>query len=149
MSQKWVVIKFGGTSVTGRQNWGSIQKIINRRRSEGFRVFIVCSALSKISDALEALAQKAARNEAWDEELASIEERHRSQAQELGVSLDCVSDFLGDLQRLSKGASLIQEVSDKLWARILSAGELMSTRLGVQWLQQQGCDAQWLDAREV
>ena len=54
-----------------------------------------------------------------------------------------------DLRKLSQGAALINEVSPRLWARFLSAGELLSTKLGVAYLQSRGLDVLWLDARTM
>ena len=49
--------QFGGTSVSTHENWKNIQSIITRRREEGKRVFLVASALSGISNRLEALCE--------------------------------------------------------------------------------------------
>ena len=45
MSQPWIVLKFGGTSVSTHENWTNIQSIITRRREEGKRVFLVASRI--------------------------------------------------------------------------------------------------------
>ena len=149
MSTPWIVLKFGGTSVTGRENWERIASIVQQRKEEGKRILVVCSALSKVSDALELLAVQSSKGDDNTAILAQIKQQHQQQATELGVSLSSVEGFIQDLETLTKGASLIQEVSPKLWARILSAGELMSTKLGAEWLCTQGVHAHWLDARSV
>jgi diaminopimelate decarboxylase/aspartate kinase len=145
----WIVVKFGGTSVTGRENWERILSVLKMRLVEGKRILVVCSALSKVSDTLERLAQKAASGQKSASLLSGVHERHLMQARDLGVSIDVIGDLLSDLEKLTQGASLIQEVSPKLWARILSAGELMSTKLGAHWLSEQGVSTHWLDARTV
>ena len=55
----WVVLKFGGTSVSSRERWSNIAAIAGERIREGFHPVIVCSALSGISNALEQLVQEA------------------------------------------------------------------------------------------
>jgi diaminopimelate decarboxylase/aspartate kinase len=43
----WVVLKFGGTSVSSRSNWDNIVRILRGRESEGLRIVVVHSALSQ------------------------------------------------------------------------------------------------------
>ena len=45
----WVVLKFGGTSVSSRKSWDTIARIIRARRAGGERVCVVCSAASGTS----------------------------------------------------------------------------------------------------
>ena len=46
----WIVLKFGGTSVSSRDNWNNIAGVVARRRAAGARVLIVHSAISGITD---------------------------------------------------------------------------------------------------
>jgi bifunctional diaminopimelate decarboxylase / aspartate kinase len=148
--KSWIVLKFGGTSVTGLENWKRIAGVLSTCLSEGSRPLVVCSALSSVSDGLERLAAKASSGEDFSAELDGLCRRHRDAASELGLDADAeIGDLLADLGRLSQGASLIQEVSPRLWARLLSAGELLSTRLGAAWLRKQGLPVKWMDARAL
>ena len=52
MSAAWVVLKFGGTSVSNLANWRNIAAIVNDRRASGLRVIVVHSAVSGITDRL-------------------------------------------------------------------------------------------------
>lgn len=56
MAEKWLVLKFGGTSAAGAQQWETIAFIVRARRSGGYRVVLVCSAVSGVTDLLEALS---------------------------------------------------------------------------------------------
>src|SRR5690348_18504157 len=78
----WVVLKFGGTSVSSLTNWRNIAKVAAARHAEGARVLIVHSALTGITDRLEKLLA-AARGDAQEEELRLIEERHQRLPAEL------------------------------------------------------------------
>ena len=49
----WIVLKFGGTSVSTLANWTNIARVAAERRSAGARVLIVHSAISGITDRLE------------------------------------------------------------------------------------------------
>jgi diaminopimelate decarboxylase/aspartate kinase len=46
----WIVLKFGGTSVSTRERWDKIAAIAQRWRERGKHVLVVVSALSGITD---------------------------------------------------------------------------------------------------
>src|SRR5690606_18203047 len=82
----WVVLKFGGTSVSSLTNWQNIAKVVKARVAGGARVLVVHSAVSGITDKLEKLLD-AAFQQKHDEAMAAIESRHRQLAAELGVAV--------------------------------------------------------------
>ena len=150
MNPGWVVLKFGGTSVTTARNWQRIAEVVRERLADGNRVLVVCSALSRVSDALQRLLDAAASGRDIQPPLQFLVDRHAEQADEMGVDLAHVAgDLLQDLERLAQGASLIAEASPRLQARIMSAGELISTRLGAAWMENEGLDVSWQDARAL
>ena len=51
----WVVLKFGGTSVSSVSNWKNVAAVVRARLDEGLRPVVVHSALSGITDRLEQL----------------------------------------------------------------------------------------------
>ena len=55
MTESWLVLKFGGTSVSGRQQWETIASLAKHRLDGGYRVLLVCSAVSGVTNALQAL----------------------------------------------------------------------------------------------
>jgi len=145
----WIVLKFGGTSVSSLTNWRNIAKVAAARRAEGARVLIVHSAVTGITDRLEKLLS-AARGEAQEEELKSIEERHRRLAEELGIPLGPACERqLAELRQIAAGIALIGEVSDRTRARVMSSGELLATELGARFLRSQGLAVDWADARTM
>ncbi len=149
IASEWIVLKFGGTSVSSLANWRNIAKVAAARAQQGARVLIVHSAVSGVTDRLEKLLD-AARGQAQEEELRLIEERHRRLAAELGIPLgELCERQLGELRQIAAGVALIGEVSDRTRARVMSAGELMATDLGVRFLRAQGLDAEWADARTM
>ncbi len=149
MSGQWVVLKFGGTSVATRARWESIGEQIRARQAEGLRPVVVCSAVSGISNNLEALLKQAPLGNHQDI-LDGIVARHQVLADEMGVDMEAeIGGELERLRRLALGASLTQEVSPRLHAQVMSCGELMSTRLGAAFLRAQGLGSlAWVDARE-
>lgn len=144
-----VVLKFGGTSVSTRARWETIGAIASARLERGERPFIVCSAVSGVSNLLEGLLAAAI---AGDHEgvLAEIRAKHEVLATELEVDLDAlIGKHLEKLGRFALGANLISEVSPKLQAQVMAMGELMSTTLGAAFLKQQGVALAWRDARDM
>ena len=145
----WIVLKFGGTSVSSRANWNNIAAIVRERRAGGARVLIVHSAITGITDRLERLLD-AAIAQAHEEDLAFIEERHRTLAAELAVPLgDDVARQLAELREIAAGVALVREVSERTRARVMAMGELMATAIGARFLTSQGLTLAWTDARSM
>src|ERR1039457_7564520 len=80
----WVVLKFGGTSVSNLANWRNIAAVVRSRLAAGTRVLVVHSAVNGITDRLETLlvAALAGTHAAT---LTDIEQRHSALAGELGT----------------------------------------------------------------
>ena len=145
----WVVLKFGGTSVSTAANWQRIAQIVRQRSLDGTHVLIVHSALSGITDRLERLLEGALAG-AHTPILDDIENRHRALAADLGVAVgDTVQRHFDDLRQLAAGVALVREVSARTRARVMSTGELMATELGAAYLRAQGLDVRWADARRL
>lgn len=150
----FVVLKFGGTSVSSVEHWRVIAREVRARRAEGLVPVLVCSAFAGVSNMLEELLAQPRHGR--QEELArSLVVRHETMARELGVDPALIGEELVELQRLATGASLLGEVGPRVKARAMSLGELMSTRLGAAWLERElSRDAHaprvhWLDARRI
>lgn len=148
-SSSWIVLKFGGTSVSSLSNWRNIAKVTRARLDAGARVLIVHSAVSGITDRLEKLLESALA-QTHEADLRAIEERHEKLAQELGIPLGPVVErYLTELKQIAAGVALIGEVSDRTRARVMSAGELMATEIGARFLRSQGLQVEWADARTM
>ena len=145
----WVVLKFGGTSVSSVSNWKNVAGVVRARLDEGLRPVVVHSALSGITDRLEQLLVKALTGD-WEPVMEQIERRHCDLARDLGIPVSAeLEHHFTDLRRMASGIHLIGEVSDRLRARVMATGELMATRIGAAFLASEGLAVQWLDARTV
>lgn len=145
----WLVLKFGGTSVSTAANWHNIAQVLRARMSEGFRPLVVHSALSGITDGLESLLS-AAMTGGHEPVLQHIESAHRRLAAELGVSPNAQFESLTrELRALAVQAAEHRIIEDALRARIMAMGELLATSLGVEFLNAQGIATSWVDARQV
>lgn len=148
-SQSWVVLKFGGTSVSSAANWHNIAGVVRARIASSFRPVIVHSALSGITDRLESLLAAATAG-LHVGILEQIEARHLELAQNLGVPVS--PQFESFMQELRQTADLLARgspLSDGLRARVMSMGELLATTVGATFLNAQGLDTLWADARRV
>lgn len=145
-SDRWIVLKFGGTSVSRRHRWDTIGRLAKRRaEDQGARVLVVVSALSGVTNELQAIANGADDAPA---RIATLVERHRTFAQELELDPDAVLGAgLAALQALSADARAASRPLD--WqAEVLAQGELLSSKLGEAYLRADGLDIQWTDARD-
>jgi len=148
-SQPWVVLKFGGTSVSSAANWHNIATVVRARKAADLRPVIVHSALSGITDRLESLLV-AAIDGAQASVLTHIDTMHRDLARTLGVTPGAQFEaFMRELEQLASRLATHRELTDALRARVMSMGELLATSLGAAFLNAQGVPTAWQDARAV
>ena len=143
---RWIVLKFGGTSVSRRHRWDTIGRLAKRRAQEhDARVLVVVSALSGVTNELTAIADGAADSPA---RVAALIERHRAFVTELELDVDAVLGArLAALQALVTDARATTRTLD--WqAEVLGQGELLSSTIGAAYLAAQGLDFGWCDARD-
>jgi diaminopimelate decarboxylase/aspartate kinase len=145
----WVVMKFGGSSVSTAENWRTIAGLVRQRLDQGLKPFIVHSALQGVSNALEEVLLAAVAGDPSDH-LDSIRAQHYELATALELDGPALLDeALHQLDQLVAGVRLVKEVSVRVRVRIMALGELMSTRLGAEFLTQVGLPVQWVDARDL
>ncbi len=145
----WVVMKFGGTSVSTAQNWRIIADLVRARLEAGLRPVIVHSALAGVSNALEETLATAVTGNPSDR-LAAIRKQHYELAESLGLDGEALlEERLHELEQLVAGVRLVKEVSVRVRVRVMALGELLSTSLGAAFLAAQGLPANWLDARDL
>jgi diaminopimelate decarboxylase/aspartate kinase len=145
----WVVLKFGGTSVSSVANWRNIAGVVEERRRAGLRPVVVHSALSGVTDRLESLLAAALAGKQAGA-LDGIETAHRSLADQLAITPGApFESFLAELRRIADSLAENRELSDRVRARVMAMGELLATTLGVAFLNAQGVATVWVDARHV
>lgn len=145
-SDRWIVLKFGGTSVSRRHRWDTIGQLAKRRADEsGARVLVVVSALSGVTNELQAIAEGARDRDA---RIAALVERHEAFARELDLDPEqVVSERLDALRALGDDQRADTHPLD--WqAELMGQGELLSSTLGAAYLHAQGLDFGWCDARD-
>ena len=148
-SSPWVVMKFGGTSVSSVESWETIAQLVQARLDAGLKPVIVHSALSGVSNALEETLTTALGGDPA-EQLERIRLQHYDLAQALGLDgAVLLEDRLHELEQLVAGVRLVKEVSVRVRVRIMALGELLSTSLGAAFLAKKGLPAVWMDARDL
>ncbi len=145
LADAWVVLKFGGTSVSRRHRWDTIGGLAQQRAADGAtRVLVVVSALSGVTNELTGIAD----GREVDARIEALIERHRAFCAELDLDADQVlGERLTILRALGSDPRAAQRSLD--WqADVLAQGELLSSTLGAAYLQAQGLDFGWCDARD-
>ena len=82
----WIVLKFGGTPVSRRDRWDTIGALMKRRaREEGTNVLVVVSALSGVTNELQAVCDGHADPVATMRRIDALVSRHEAFCDELGL----------------------------------------------------------------
>lgn len=142
----FIILKFGGTSVSSKVRWEAIRAIIQARLNEGLKPIVVCSALSQASNRLERLLRLAITNEHAGELRAFIN-RYEEFSGELSVDFSLLNADIHQLSQLIEGISLVGEASPRVQAQVMAYGELLLTKLGAYFLEQSGLSVDWCDVR--
>jgi len=143
----WIVLKFGGTSVSQRRRWENIAKLIRERHADGARVVTVVSAMSGVTDLLKSIATGAMSSAQAHVVTGAIIARHRDFAIELGLDPQILRERETALTVIVDDP--VAGASNFAWAAELQAqGELLSSTLGAHFLRSLGLEVVWLDARD-
>ena len=148
------VLKFGGTSVSSAENIHKSLAIVAAALRQG-PVVMVVSALGGTTDALIGAGRAAAAAQvSYRDTLATLAERHQQAARELlpadfaPAAAEIFTAF-AELHRLCDGVFALGELSVRTLDRLMSYGELLSSRLVAAAARAQGLAAVWADAREL
>lgn len=146
------ILKFGGTSVTGRARVAVIADVVRARMAHTHPVVVV-SAQSGITDLLLELAALAAAGDEYSAKITELSDRHASAAADLGLvteDVEPLGPLAAEVERLLHGVSLLRECSPQIQARLLAFGELASARLVASALSRHhGLPCAPIDAAEL
>ena len=130
------VMKFGGTSVGSVESILSLKKIVEEAAANE-RVIVVVSALGGITDRLIKTANLAVNGDmAFNDECREIFARHHqlietviTDQEKRTALLEEVDMLLGELNNIYQGLALINNMTPKSEATIVSYGERISSRI--------------------
>jgi aspartokinase/homoserine dehydrogenase 1 len=155
---KWIVHKFGGSSVADAGCFRRVADIIEA--SSKPREAVVLSACRGVTDALlnlVALAEKPGCDFATA--IEALRKRHLELAAELGISAAAVEAYrtrleqdCRDIAGMLQTVRLIRSSTYSMRDVIAGYGEIWSTRLFAPFLRERGRirgDVVWIDARDV
>ncbi|HEV2130557.1 MAG TPA: bifunctional aspartate kinase/homoserine dehydrogenase I [Longimicrobiaceae bacterium] len=152
--ERWVVHKFGGTSVASAERYRRVAEILERRPER--RRAAVVSAMSGVTDALiHAVELASRRDEGYVALLGELELRHRETAAELLPKeprerfLTRLGQDFADLADVLRASWLLRGHSRGVVDLVAGHGEVWSAQLLAGLLTARGTPAAWLDAREV
>lgn len=152
-----IVMKFGGTSVKDKEAILRVISIVRGRLSD--RPLVVVSALAKVTRVLCSIAEEAEaqHKDKVEELLDSLRARHTGLASEL-LSSDrsaleqCIADINGicdSLADFARGVCQVGELSPRSNARIVSTGEMLSSRIVAAAMNVNGLSCRYLDAKKM
>lgn len=149
------VLKFGGTSVGSSENINKVIQIVSHA-SENQSVVVVVSAVGGITDKLMNASSKAISKDLdYKSDFNKLKKQHIDIIEGLlsGDSLESTKDIilekLLELEKLLDGIYLINELSPQTTDKLLSFGELMSSLIIFEAMQQKGLNVQLKNSQNL
>lgn len=150
-----IVMKFRGSSFKDSKAINNLFEIVKTRIHK--KPVIVCSSIPGITNMLFMLGTESVFGNKLKVKLIldSIIEKHLRLINELfkeseikNYLIHRIDEYSVEIKKISRGISLISEMSDKSSAKLLSYGELFTAIIITALLQQSNVKSEFLDARE-
>ena len=149
------VLKFGGSSVGSAEAINKMIAIVMDSRKKEPTIVVV-SAMSGITDQLLMLAQTASNgNEAYKTIVETIEQKHLEVVrallpiQQQSATLSLVKQLTNELEANCEGLFMLKELSMRMQDKIISYGELLSSKIISATFESKGIKQQWVDSRNL
>ncbi|MCX6210738.1 MAG: bifunctional aspartate kinase/homoserine dehydrogenase I, partial [Bacteroidetes bacterium] len=147
------VLKFGGTSVANATNIKQTVSIFAQEKYQNS--IIVVSALSGVTDLLiQAAVDASISNGKYIETLNHIEQKHIECVVELiadknSEALKTVQENFIELKNIFEGIYRLGELTNRTKDKVVSFGELLSSKIISAYLFSINKSHQWIDSRDV
>jgi len=148
------VLKFGGSSVANAENIKKVAAIV--KKPEYQKAVIIVSALGGVTDLLIQTGSAASHGlESYKETLLQLEKRHIDTAKGLlpvttqSSCLSSIKQQFNELEDICEGVFRLGELSARTKDRIVSFGELLSSKIIAAFFQSAGLNNQWIDSRTI
>ncbi|KAK4747695.1 hypothetical protein SAY87_014281 [Trapa incisa] len=152
--ETWSVHKFGGTCVGNSQRIKNVASIVINDDTE--RKLVVVSAMSKVTDMMYDLIQKAqSRDDSYVFALDNVQEKHRSTALDLLEGPDLTSFLshldsdINNLKAMLRAIYIAGHATESFTDFVVGHGELWSAQMLSSIIRKDGVDCKWMDTREV
>ena len=149
------VLKFGGSSVGSADAIEKVIAIVTESIKKEPTIVVV-SAMSGVTDQLLLLAQSASQgNEAYKTIIQNIEQKHLDAVrallpiQQQSATLSLVKQMLNELEANCEGLFMLRELSLRMQDKIVSYGEILSSKIIAAAFEVKGIKQQWVDSRLV
>jgi aspartokinase/homoserine dehydrogenase 1 len=149
------VLKFGGSSVGSAEAIDKVIAIVTES-SKKEPTIVVVSAMSGVTDQLLMLAQSASQgNEAYKTIIQNIEQKHLDAVrallpiQQQSGTLSMVKQLLNELESNCEGLFMLRELSMRMQDKIISFGEILSSKIISAAFESRGIKQQWVDSRNL
>ena len=151
-----VVMKFGGTSVADAKAIIRVINHIKTRRTK--KTIVVVSAISEATNILTKLAALAAENKlkSCKKILAQFKKRHLKIADDLlhnekllAQTINQINSYFTEIEAALAGISLISELSDRSFAKVVAYGELLSSTILHAAMLEHGIKNILIDAHNI
>ena len=143
-----LVFKFGGASVKDFEGVMNLKSIIQLYENQV--ILVVVSAMGKMTNALEEVVKLFYKKEEYTANILEIENYHQAlidalfqDKTEITTSLKTHMQMINDYLE-----SIDKQKYDEIYDQIISHGELLSTLIISNYLNQEGIKNRWLDARK-
>ncbi|MBF0407838.1 MAG: bifunctional aspartate kinase/homoserine dehydrogenase I [Candidatus Riflebacteria bacterium] len=153
---RWVVHKFGGTSLGNAERILQVASIIRSTMGKGQNIAVVVSAMSGITDRLLKLASLAEqRDPSFDDHLNALRSDHLKTIETLlpkplsDELSETIEKDLCTLREILRGVQLLHECSERARDFVAGMGEVWSAQIMNALMNHQGFVSSWIDARQV
>lgn len=141
--KKMKILKFGGKSLANGEGLNRVISIIENKVKAEENIAVVVSARGKATDQLEAILEKAVKDQSYAVELEAFKKDQKGT-----VLVDFETEFLR-LDSLFAGVQLLGDYSQKIKDEVLAQGELISAKLITTLLLEKNINAKVADARTL
>ena len=149
------VLKFGGSSVGNAESIGKVVEIVSQA-IETDSCVVVLSAMQGATDALIEIGKCAEHgDESFRGKIAAVKFNHLTAIRNLIPENQCadienfVETSVGELEKICEGVFLLRELSPRTLDRIVSFGEILSTKIVAAKFDVMRIENIWADAREL
>jgi aspartokinase/homoserine dehydrogenase 1 len=149
------VLKFGGSSVGTSDAIIKVIAIVKQRVQEKPAIIVV-SAMSGVTDQLILLAQSASHgNEAYKTIIQNLEQKHLDAVrallpiQQQSGTLSMVKQLINEIESNCEGLFMLRELTMRMQDRLISYGEILSSKIIAAAFEAEGVDQVWLDSRTL
>ena len=149
------VLKFGGSSVGSAEAINQMLSIVISR-IEKEKTIVVVSAMSEVTDELIKLAQTAAQGDvAYKTIIQNIQQKHLDAVhalvpnKEQSGTISLVKQLINELESHTETLFMLKEFSLRLQDKIISYGELLSSKIISAIFESKGLKQQWVNSSEL